>query len=124
MNKEEIYFAEYKGKTPTIEDFVELETKMYTKEQFKKHIVDLYNQLDKSNNKIEKIKEENKSLKLLLDWMVDCDFGLDNIMNEDDINMTEEEFEKITKNMNYNEMLIYYAKLYLKNQPIIDGSDE
>ena len=108
MNKEEIYFAEYKGKTPTIEDFVELETKMYTKEQFKKHIVDLYNQLDKSNNKIEKIKEyitSYESISLIQ--------GLDDIdknKNLDTITITE--------------MTNRYLKVHDNILSIIDGSDE
>lgn len=61
------------------------------------------------------LQQENKQLKLLLNWMVECDFGLDNIFNEDDINMTEEMFIKKTENMDYIESLIYYAKLYLEN---------
>ncbi len=57
-------------------------------------------------------------MKKLIEWIKECDFGFDNFVNdyEEDINMTEEEFDKETENMSYTESMIHYAKLYIKTK--------
>lgn len=85
------------------------------------HLNNVLNDCDLLQHKLDKIEEKNKALMLLLEWMTECNFGLENIFNEDDINMTKEQFEKVTENMEYNESLIYYAELYLQ---IIKGEDK
>ena len=94
-------------------------------DEYAKNVNERIEKLEKQNkekqDKLNKVEEKNKALMLLLEWMTECDFGLDNIFNEEDINMTEEQFEKATKNMEYNESLIYYAELYLQ---IIKGEDK
>jgi hypothetical protein len=81
--------------------------------------------LDKAvedNRKLEKdlqyICEENKALRLLLNWAEECDFGFDQFVNNDIVDW--EEFEEESKDMNYIESMIYYAKKYLENE----GSEE
>lgn len=69
-----------------------------------------------TNDKIEELQQENEAMKKLIEWISECDFGFDNFVNdyEEDINMTEEEFDKETENMSYIESMIHYAKLYIK----------
>lgn len=89
----------------------------YNREQSDKLANDIRNlikQNKEKQDKLNKVEEKNKALMLLVEWMTECDFGLDNIFNEEDINMTEEQFDKATENMEYNESLIYYAELYLQ----------
>jgi uncharacterized protein YihD (DUF1040 family) len=62
-----------------------------------------------------KILEENKALKLLLEWMVECDFGLENIMDD---TIDEAKFEEETKDMSYSDSIIHYAKMYLAQEQI------
>ena len=55
--------------------------------------------------------EELKALRLLLDWAIECDFGLDSF---------PEEYEKykhtLTEDMTYNDMIIQIAKCVVAEQ--------
>ena len=55
--------------------------------------------------------EELKALRLLLDWAIECDFGLDSF---------SEEYEKykhtLTDDMTYKDMMIQIAKCVVKEQ--------
>ena len=55
--------------------------------------------------------EELKALRLLLDWAIECDFGLDSF---------PEEYEKykhtLTEDMTYNDMIIQIAKCVIAEQ--------
>ena len=55
--------------------------------------------------------EELKALRLLLDWTIECDFGLDSF---------PEEYEKykhtLTDDMTYKDMMIQIAKCVVKEQ--------
>ena len=55
--------------------------------------------------------EELKALRLLLDWAIECDFGLDSF---------PEEYEKykhtLTDDMTYKDMIIQIAKCVVKEQ--------
>ena len=55
--------------------------------------------------------EELKALRLLLDWAIECDFGLDSF---------PEEYEKykhtLTDDMTYKDMMIQIAKCVVKEQ--------
>ena len=55
--------------------------------------------------------EELKALRLLLDWAIECDFGLDSF---------PEEYEKykhtLTDDMNYKDMMIQIAKCVVAEQ--------
>jgi hypothetical protein len=62
----------------------------------------------------EQLKQELEPLKLLLEWATECDFGLDNIINEDEVDI--EKFDKDTENMGYTESIIHYAKMYLEKE--------
>ena len=55
------------------------------------------------------LKEENQALHTLVEWAEQCGFGFDNF-TDDVINW--EEFEKESKNMDYIESMIHYAKKY------------
>lgn len=57
-----------------------------------------------SREDAEKAIEENKALRLLLDWVLECDvFGYDNIPEE------YEKYKDKIKDMSYKEGLIYIA---------------
>ena len=63
--------------------------------------IDAYNQ----------ILNENKALRLLLDWAIECDsFGYDNIPEE------YEKYKDEIKGMSYKEGLIYIAKQCVKGE--------
>ena len=55
--------------------------------------------------------EELKALRLLLDWAIECDFGLDSF---------PEEYEKykhtLTEDMTYKDMIIQIAKFVVSEQ--------
>lgn len=53
-----------------------------------------------------------KALRLLLEWANQCDFGLDNIMDECIVD--SEEFEKRCENLEYTESMILYAMMWLE----------
>ena len=64
------------------------------------------------------IAEENKALRLLLDWVLECDsFGYDNIPEE------YEKYKDQLKDMRYTEGLIYIAKQTIKEQENQEKSD-
>lgn len=56
-----------------------------------------------------KALEENKGLRLLIDWAVECDFGYDNIPEE------YEKYKEEISDMRYTEGLIYIAKKEAEN---------
>lgn len=62
-----------------------------------------------------RLKEENKALHTLVEWAEECGFGFDNF-TDDAINW--EEFEEESKNMDYIESMIYYAKKYNQIQEL------
>ena len=57
-----------------------------------------------------KALEEVKGLRLLIDWMVDCDFGYDNIPEE------YEKYKEEISDMGYTEGLIYIAIKEAENE--------
>lgn len=72
----------------------------------------LVNALDnqfKYYEEIQQLKQKNKALHTLVEWAEQCGFGFDNF-TDDTINW--EEFEKESKNMDYIESMIHYAKKY------------
>lgn len=84
---------------------------------------------DKHSNQYEIVKKSEEkvtrqeALELLLKWAVECDFGLDNIALDifydewDESKVPRNEFEERTKDMNYIESLIEYARIYLEPIP-------
>lgn len=71
---------------------------------------------DETNN-----NQRLEALELLLGWAIQCDFGLDNVAVDycgkwDDSIISYEEFEERTKNMNYTESMIEYAKIYIEQK--------
>ena len=70
------------------------------------------------NRKLEKdlhyIHEENKALRLLLNWAEECDWGFDNFRDDDVVDW--EEFEKVSENLDYIESMIKYAEMYLESK--------
>lgn len=75
-------------------------------------------EVKKMQEQLSQLQQENEAMKQLIEWIEECDFGFDNFVNdfEEDIKMTEEEFDKETENMSYIESMIHYAKLYIKNK--------
>ena len=73
-----------------------------------KHIADLKND---DLQQLAEWLEELKALRLLLDWAIECDFGLDSF---------PEEYEKykhtLTEDMTYNDMIIQIAKCVVAEQ--------
>ena len=63
------------------------------------------------NEQVAEWLEELKALKLLLDWAIECNFGLDSF---------PEEYEKykhtLTDDMTYKDMMIQIAKCVVKEQ--------
>lgn len=63
----------------------------------------------------EMLKKENQALRLLLQWAIECDFGFDNFVVDDDcIDISSPEWENETKNMSYLDTMVLYAKKYLE----------
>lgn len=63
---------------------------------------------------MEKIVKENKALRQLLEWAIECDFGFDQFASD----MPQEEwneFQKETAGMSYLDSMIYYAERWLEN---------
>lgn len=66
------------------------------------------------DDEIAELRLENKALRQLLEWAEECDFGLDQIVADDDFDF--DKFYEETQDMNYIDSLIWYAKEYLKNK--------
>lgn len=62
------------------------------------------------------LDKENKALRKLLDWAVECDFGLDNLGD-----WWRERFENEIKGMGYTESLIHLARRYIE---VFEGGDD
>ena len=84
-------------------------------------ITRLLNEMDRADNYIKKLqqenarlKEENQALLTLVNWFEECGMGFDNIVQDDIINW--EKFEEETEDMGYIESMIYYAKKYNEKQ--------
>lgn len=56
------------------------------------------------------ILDENKALRLLLNWAVECDFGYDNFPEE------YERYKKDVEDMDYIEGMIYIAKKVIEER--------
>ena len=73
--------------------------------------VDLDLSYAEDNEQVAEWLEELKALRLLLDWAIECDFGLDSF---------PEEYEKykhtLTDDMTYKDMMIQIAKCVVKEQ--------
>ena len=54
---------------------------------------------------------ENKALRLLLEWAIECDFGYDNFPEE------YEKYRNEIEGMDYKEGMIYIAKKEVENNP-------
>lgn len=70
------------------------------------------NQLDEDIKAFDiaiKALKDNKGLRLLIDWAVDCGFGYDNIPEE------YEKYKEEISDMHYTEGLIYIAKKEAEN---------
>lgn len=66
-----------------------------------KHLKQLTSALEEYCNSI---VDENKALRLLLSWAIECDFGFDNFQEE------YERYKKDIEYMDYKEGMIYIAK--------------
>ena len=73
--------------------------------------IDLDLSYAEENEQVAEWLEELKALRLLLDWAIECDFGLDSF---------PEEYEKykhtLTDDMTYKDMMIQIAKCVVKEQ--------
>lgn len=58
------------------------------------------------------IIQENRALRKLLEWADECGFTFDQIW--DDSLLDEDKFIKDTKDMNYIDTMIYYAKRWIE----------
>lgn len=58
---------------------------------------------------VEELLEENKALRLLLDWAIECDFGYDNFHDE-----YERYKDEIEKGANYTEGMIKIASCVIR----------
>lgn len=58
------------------------------------------------------ITQENRALRKLLEWADECGFTFDQIW--DDSFLDEDKFIKDTKDMNYIDTMIYYAKRWIE----------
>lgn len=58
------------------------------------------------------IIQENRALRKLLEWADECGFIFDQIW--DDSFLDEDKFIKDTKDMNYIDTMIYYAKRWIE----------
>ena len=58
------------------------------------------------------IIQENRALRKLLEWADECGFTFDQIW--DDSFLDEDKFIKDTKDMNYIDTMIYYAKRWIE----------
>lgn len=61
-------------------------------------------------------EKEIKALRKLLDWAVECDFGLDNLGD-----WWTERFAEEIKEMGYTESLIHLAKRYIE---VFEGGED
>lgn len=59
-----------------------------------------------------KIIQENRALRKLLEWVEECGFTLDQIW--DDSFLDEDKFIEDTKNMDYIDIMIYYAEKWIE----------
>ena len=62
------------------------------------------------------LEKENKALRKLLDWAVECDFGLDNLGD-----WWRERFAEEIKEMGYTESLIHLARRYIE---VFEGGED
>ena len=73
--------------------------------------IDLDLSYAEENEQVAEWLEELKALRLLLDWAIECDFGLDSFL---------EEYAKykhtLTDDMTYKDMMIQIAKCVVKEQ--------
>ena len=73
--------------------------------------IEHYIQAAEEHEQLSEWLEELKALRLLLDWAIECDFGLDSF---------PEEYEKykhtLTDDMTYKDMMIQIAKCVVKEQ--------
>ena len=90
-------------------------------EDIQKHCKYLESESNKLQSNWNSLREENKALRLLLNWAEECDWGFDNFRDDDVINW--EEFEKETEDMDYIESMIFYAKKYLDKMNELEGKD-
>ena len=67
------------------------------------------------------LEQENKILRLLLEWAIECDFGLDNIMADDEVNIDFDD-EKYD-DYGYIDLMMEYAAAWLdaRDKEILDG---
>lgn len=77
-----------------------------------KYIVRTNQKLEQIQSNWNSLREENKALRLLLNWAEECDWGFDNFRDDDVVDW--EQFEKESEDMGYIESMIYYAKKYLE----------
>ena len=67
------------------------------------------------------LHNENKALRLLLNWAEECDWGFDNFRDDDVVDW--QQFEEESENMGYVESMIYYARKYLEMNEL-EGKDK
>lgn len=65
---------------------------------------------------LKNLEKENKALRKLLDWAVECDFGLDNLGD-----WWVERFAEEIKRMGYTESLIHLARRYIE---VFEGGED
>lgn len=84
-------------------------------------ISQVFDERDKLRDNWNSLREENKALRLLLNWAEECDWGFDNFRDDDVIDW--EEFEEESEDMDYIESMIYYAKKYLDKMNKLESGD-
>jgi len=62
--------------------------------------------------KYSKLELENKCLRILLKWAIECDFGFDNFIGDEDFDLNK--FFEEVENMDYEDQMIEYVKRILK----------
>ena len=71
----------------------------------------LMNAIGKAIQALEKID----ALELLLDWAIECDFGLDNLGEDYELYK-----DQLTEDMSYKDMMIKIAQCHIDNEQGVD----
>lgn len=76
---------------------------------------DIYLRIYQAERKIEELKEEICAWRQVVDWATECDFNLEQIIqDEDELDSFIEEMDK--KGIDYLDMFNEYAKKYIKEE--------
>lgn len=64
------------------------------------------------DDEIKELKKENKALRQLLEWAIECDLSFDQIF--DDTAFNWDNFQEQIEDMSYLDSMIYYAERWLE----------